>query len=79
MGTSVIEAPWGSKAAEPERTPDGLPIKRTRYGAFVQREDEAWVPYYTPEEEWYRTFGRARTGRSGSIMAGTSWSPWQNY
>jgi hypothetical protein len=39
--------PWAGRAAAPE----GQQIRRTRYGAFVQREDGAWVPWYPHEEE----------------------------
>jgi hypothetical protein len=54
--TTPPPLPWSGKTAEPERAADGRIIKRTRYGAFVEREDGMLEAYIEPEQEWARLF-----------------------
>jgi hypothetical protein len=65
--------PWQGKAPEPELAPDGRPIRRTRFGAFVQRADGLWESYTPAEQEFARLFGKRR--RTGPIVAGTDFDP----
>jgi hypothetical protein len=67
---TVPPAPWGKRAPEIERTPDGQEIIRNKFGAFVMRPDGAFEPYETPEE--YERKLLKRTPRAPSH----TWSVW---
>ena len=43
--------PWGAREPEPELTPDGRPILRTRFGPHVLDDQGRHVPWFMPAEE----------------------------
>jgi len=75
---SAGPTPWGERCAEPERTPDGREIVRTRHGAFT-REDGVLYPYLDEAEESARLeqFLRGEPrGRQGRVSL--DWDVWRS-
>ena len=66
--------PWSrsGQPAEPETTPDGLPIVRNRFGAFFVENGRAY-PHITAEEEEARL---RRFLARGPRLPAKPWSVW---
>ena len=69
--------PWGDREPEPELTPDGRPILRTRFGPHVRDPASGQVvPYFSPAEETALTLAPMLRRRDEPVVAPADWSPW---
>lgn len=62
------------RSAVPTHTPEGWPIRQSRYGRYYQINGRGpWYEHETPEEAFEKVFGRHR--RQPVVIAAHDWSP----
>ena len=69
---TVPPQPWQGRQPEPERTPDGRDIVRTRFGLHTRRPDGLLEPYETPAQLAEKLFRKPQR----PINAAGDWDVW---
>jgi hypothetical protein len=72
--SAVPPPPWQGRVVEPDRTPEGVEIIRTRLGAFIRNPDgPGLLPYATPEALSARLF--TPSTRKKPVKLWSVWDP----